>query len=289
MRIGIRAQSYDQKSYSKFWGDKMYEKLKAHGYSCSDFGMSDTTTAIYTLPQAESDAFLLRERKMAEDAGITIWQTHGPWQWPPHDNTPEGRQERMEKMKKAIRATNVLGSKYCVIHPIMPFGINELHLPESKATFELNIEYYGELLQTAKEYDVTICYENMPMPNFSLATPADILRVVHTLNDEHFQVCLDLGHVTVYKSALNMGEEIHRLGSHIRVLHVHDGKGATDQHLLPQMGITDWGAVAQALKDIHFDGVFSLEADLPDRMPEPLFEDMCKLVARISKDIVKDL
>ena len=91
------------------------KKIKEHGFSAVDFGMADTGTVIYTASQEESDAFLINEKRMAEEAGIIINQVHGPWRWPARDFEPEDRAERMEKMKKSIRATYVLGCKNWVI------------------------------------------------------------------------------------------------------------------------------------------------------------------------------
>ena len=86
----------------------------------------------------------------------------------------EDRKERMEKMKKSIRYTAVLGCKYWVIHPIMPFGVCEKDTEDAQKTWDMNIEFMSELLKVAKEVGVTICFENMPMLQFSLAKPDKI-------------------------------------------------------------------------------------------------------------------
>ena len=270
------------------YGDDQYEKIKAYGFDCVDFGMSDTDSPYYTLPEKESDALLLKQKALAEAAGIKINQIHGPWRYPPMDGTEEDRAERFEKMSRSIRAAALLGCKYWIVHPIMPFGTHDLEIGKEKETWELNAEFFRALIPVAKEHGVTICFENMPMLNFSMAKPADILRFVEEMNDECFKVCLDTGHVTVFKE-LSIGEETRRLGKHIKALHVHDNRASLDMHLIPYMGKTKWSDFIAALKDIGYSGTFSLETTPPAELPEHAFNLMCTAMAEMSRDMVKEL
>lgn len=284
MKIGISASSLNNQ-YGR-WGADAYRKLKEHGFSCSDFNMADTDICLYTLPENEADEILLTERKLAETAGIEISQVHGPWRWPPKDNTSEDRQERMEKMKRSIRATKLLGCKNWVVHPIMPFGIEDIPAGKSDMTWEMNLSFMSELLKTAKEYDVTICLENMPMPLFSMARPKDILRFVKQMNDDHFKICLDTGHVNVFPE-LSAAEEARALGNEIRVLHVHDNNFGRDAHMFPFFGTIEWKDFGKALKDIGFNGSFSLETLPPANLPDSIFEKLCISLREIAEWILE--
>lgn len=285
MKIGIQTNSLSENSYGR-WGDNAYKKLKEHGYDCSDFNMADTNSSLYTLPQNEAEAVLLHEKQLAEEAGIEITQVHGPWRWPVNDSTEEDRAERMEKMKKSIRFASILGCRNWVVHPIMPYGINEINTDDAQKTWDLNVTFMKELLKTAKEYDITICLENMPMINFSIAKPEDILRFVKEIDDDNFKICLDTGHVNVFNE-LNLAEETKRLGDYIKVLHVHDNKYGIDMHLLPFFGTADWIGFSEALKEIGFKGSFSLEALPPYRLDESVYEDMCKMYFKVAQSIIK--
>ena len=106
----------------KLWGNDFYKKLKSFGFDYVDYGMSDTTTVPYTYNEKDFEAYLENEKKLANEAGITIWQVHGPWRYPVSDGTEEERAERMEKMKRSIHGAAILGAEYWVIHPIMPLG-----------------------------------------------------------------------------------------------------------------------------------------------------------------------
>lgn len=284
MKIGMQTSTFDKQSYGRY-GENTYKKLKEHGYSCSDFCMVESDFPIFNMSVKDTDALLLKEKKLALEAGIEIFQVHGPWRWPPQDNTEEDRRERMDKMKKSIRGTAVLGCKNWVIHPIMPYGIEEIGTENVQKTWDMNKEFMTGLLKTAKEYDVTICLENMPMPEFSMGTPEAVLKFVKEINDEHFKICLDTGHVSVYNN-LSLKDEVKRLGKEIRTLHIHDNKCGNDLHLMPYFGVINWQEFADALKEINFDGCFSLETIFPSGLSDDVFEASAKLLAKIAKEIV---
>lgn len=287
MKIGVGLNRLQRlKEYSR-WGDDCYKKMKEFGFSCVDYNMGNENHIIYTADEATADAYLLREKELSEQAGIEISQTHGPWRWPPKDDTAEARADWLNKMKQAVRATAVLGCKYCVVHPIMPFGIQEIGMPEADLTWKMNLDFMREVVKTAVEYNVTVCLENMPMPRFSMGTPEAVLRFVREIDNEHLKICLDTGHVSVYGSDLNLADEVRRLGDYIKVLHVHDNKYGYDAHLIPGLGDTDWEAFAKALKDIGYKGVFSLETAPSPKWTDDIFAETSVSLVKIAQNIAR--
>ena len=95
-------------------------------------------------------------------------------------------------------------------------------------------------MKTPKKYDVTICIENMPFPDFSLARPQDVFRLVKEINDEKIKICLDTGRAQVFHNELRLADEVHRLGNYIRTLHIHDPKCGLDLHMMPFMCTAKW-------------------------------------------------
>ena len=284
MRIGISSSTLDRGGYGRF-KDKTYEKLKECGFSATDFGMANTETFIYTLPEDEADALLRKEKALAGNAGIEIFQVHGPWRFPPQDFTAEDRAERFDKMERSIRATSVLGVKNWVIHPLMPFGTSDIKTSDEKGTWDINVEFFGRLIKTAKECGVYVCLENMPFPDFSISTPESIMRLVESVNDENMRVCLDTGHVNVF--GLDIAEEVKRVKDKIQVLHVHDNNYGMDLHRFPYFGTIDWKKFGAALKEIKFSGVFSLETNPPTSLSDDLFEKTGRLLCETAESIVK--
>lgn len=282
MKIGVYTGNLSR------WGDEKYRMLKSLGYSCVDYNLADTEVAPYTLNGQEFAAYLLAEKALVTDAGIEISQIHGPWRWPPEDSTVENRAERMEKMKTSIRATALLGCSNWVVHPIMPFGIEDIGTGKEQETWDMNLAFMQELLDTAKEYDVTICLENMPMTKFSLGAPKDILRFVKEIDDSHFRICLDTGHVSVFPG-LSPANALRELGEYVRVLHVHDNDGQYDRHWIPGNGVIDWTDFGKALKESKYQGVFSLETVPAAVLPIPEAEKDYVDMIIIAKKIIEGL
>ena len=282
MKIGVSSGEYDR------WGEEKYTKIYEHGFTAVDYNLAETTAIPYTLSFEEASAYLLSEKEKIEKTGLIISQVHGPWRWPPQDSSEEDRAERMEKMKKSIQFSAILGCKNWVVHPIMPFGVEEKdNLELVKQTWDMNIAFMRELLKTAKEFNVVICLENMPMPQFSLGSPQDTLRFVKEINDDNFQICFDTGHATMF-SDKSVGDHVRELGDYIKAFHIHDNNGLYDLHMLPYFGVIDWADFGKALKDIDFNGVFSFESSAYDNLSNEEHESLCLIKYKMAKRILAE-
>lgn len=254
MKLGTRKELFS--AYS----DGCYRKMKECGFDFADVSISGELDG---MSEAEYEQRWLAEKALAGVAGVTIHQTHGPWRYPPHDETEALRAERAEVMKRSIRVTVKLGCRYWVIHPLMPFGPDDDFDP--KQFTRINYDFFRALLPFAKENGVTICFENMPMKNLSISTPEKTLEFVRLIDDENFKMCLDTGHSMVF--GIQPTEAVRMAKSDMKVMHVHDNHGKYDEHLLPYCGIVDWADYRRALDEIGFDGVFSLECGWKDFLP----------------------
>ncbi len=280
MKIGII-----ESAFRRQWGENRFQKLRDCGFDAVDYDLMHTHVFLYSCNEQNRAVFLSEERERIEQAGLTVSQVHGPWRWPCDDATLDARTERFEKMVLAIQMAAALGSKRFVIHPLMPFGTDDIGSGNEQATFDINIAFWQELLPIAKQNNVIICLETMPFVHFSLSTPAQILKVVQTINDPYFKACLDTGH-TAMCGTLSVGDAVRLLGDALCVLHVHDNNGRADQHALPYSGVVDWADVGAALREIGFDGVFSLETAPPEKLPKQFREPATALVCKVARSIV---
>lgn len=256
LKIGISFSLYGH-TYGRY-GEEKYVKLKEQGYDAVDYNFANTDTAVYAMDAHALRAAMEAERCAAAMAGVAISQIHGPWRWPPRDGTAEERAERMEKMKRAVDIAALLGCEHVVVHPIMPYGEEDLKVDKAQETWEQNVAFFTALADYAASHAVTVCVENMPMRHFSLATPQRLLEFVKAVNHDGLKICLDTGHVAVFPD-LAVGDEVRRLGGYIRVLHIHDNGGESDAHAYPSEGIIDWADFFTALEEVGYDGVLSLE------------------------------
>lgn len=267
------------------WGGlDAYKRFRSLGYDCIDFALSYTKSDWYTCTQEEIKPRLLQERAWADEAGVELHQCHGPWMSSGIYGTAEERKERMEENKRSLWCASVLGIKNWVIHPIFPFGSDDMNGTKWDESYKMNLDFYTELLETAKKYDVTICYENMPFAQFGLSEIDRIKKLVDEMHDDHFKICLDTGHVNCFNTR-NLGDAVRICGEDLRVLHVHDNHG-TDSHEIPFFGKADWDSFYEGLKDIVYDGVFNYETAPNPKMGEEMYNDMHRMLVKIAKRIV---
>ena len=283
MKIGISFSPYGR-AYGRY-GKEKFLKVKQHGYDAVDYNIANTDSELYSVNEDQLKRIINAEKCAAHSAGIQIFQVHGPWRWPPQDSTVKEREERLDKMKKSVVITSLLGCDNLVIHPIMPYGIEDLKYGKQQEAWDLNVEFFKSLIAFAKQYSVTVCLENMPMPYFSIATPEKILEFVKEINDDYFKICLDTGHVSIFPE-LSIGNEIRKLGNYIKVLHIHDNMGDRDSHLYPTKGIIDWHNFVNALDEIGYDGVLSLETLPSGNLEDDAFEQESIYLCKMFKELV---
>ena len=266
-------------------GNSRYQKLKALGFSAVDYSMANTDNVLYLCSEEELCTRLTRERELASSAGIEIYQIHGPWRVPIKDFTPEDRAERMDKMKRAVRAAKLLGAKCTVIHPIMPFGIFDIEKQKTKETWNLNLAFMRELASYASEIGMTVCLENMPFSTFSVSTPDRIRDMIAEVNSEHFKMCLDIGHVNVFPD-LSVAEELKKHRDVIRAVHIHDNDGKGDDHALPYFGTVDWETLGKTFRALDLPCPFSYETAPPKKLPLPIYESYLKSMVDMTAEIL---
>lgn len=250
--------------------DQDLELIRSYGYEAIDYqGFINTETPLFQMNDQEFEAHLKAQRKAIEAAGLMIHQTHGPWRYPPQDATEADRKDRFEKMARSIEGTAILGSRHFIIHPIMPFGVNDKG--HEKETYELNLEFMGRLSRVGQENGVIVCFENMPFPGLSLASIPSILNFVKTINSDYFKMCLDTGHCTMFD--LPLPDAVRLIGTeYLYALHIHDNNGVNDLHWHPFNGVINWTDFGNALNEIGYKGVISLETSVSNKIPAVLKE-----------------
>ena len=150
------------------------------------------------------------------------------------------------------------GGKICVIHPCNNWSDKD------------NAEMYREFLPFAKAHGVKIATENMwnwdnEKDEALPAACCDSKRfcsLIDEVDDEYFVACLDIGHAEMRGLNASAVGLIKALGhKRLKALHIHDNDLHYDSHQIPMSMSIDFNAVVKALKEIGYDGEFTLEAD----------------------------
>lgn len=287
MKIGVSANASEYSSFGKRWGEKTYEKLSSFGFTHIDFScMGDFSAPFMTLPEDEAKALVLYEKELAERSGMTLHQAHAPVISHEVPLTEEELTKLMEGIKRAIRLCGVADIHFLVIHPFFVNGWSDRGSEIAKDTFEQNVKLLTELGDYAKDFDVTICYENMPCIGFSISHPHEVAEVVRAVNHPNLGVCLDTGHTMAFRCGKTIGDQIREIGDLIKVLHVHDTYGNADQHNLPGIGATDWDDFREAIYEVGFDGIFSLELNRIHDFSLELFEEIYRITYKMADEII---
>lgn len=220
------------------------------GFDAWDFSMFEMGNASHPLSGENYLAFARKLKRIGLDNGIVCNQSHAPF--PP--SSPEVR----SYFKRAIECTAEAGGEICVIHPDNDKGPEE------------NAEMYLELLPFAKEHNVKIAAENMWNWDFdkdescfaACASSESFVQHLDAVNDDYLVACLDIGHAEMRGSGDGAANMVRALGHRLKALHIHDNDRWHDNHQIPFSMSIDYPPIVAALKEIGYDGWFTLEADL---------------------------
>ena len=278
-KVGIYYKAFD---YLPTHEDR-FKRLRDIGFDSVDISFADTDTGkYYHVEKMEEQCAHIRS--VAEKYNVTISQVHGPW--PTDDETEEGIKWGIECMHKAVYGTYLLGAKYLVIHPQMPFGY--AHDTDPDYAEQRTVDLLRELVPDCEKYGVTVCLENMPFRNQRISPVRNIVRAVEKANSKHIGICFDTGHCNCMGD--DVAEAVRLAAPYLKVFHIHDNNMNTfDAHLLPTMGNIDWESFAKAVADIGFDGTLSLESGAPKLsfMDEPAIEANEKLAFAVADRLRK--
>lgn len=243
---------------------KAFRLIKSAGFDAADVSLVDMVHPDSPFNQPGYQEYALQIRKWADEAGLIINQTHAPFVYP-LDQWELG-DELMPILKRSLEISGIFGADTEIIHPYH----HPEYLGHEDEMFRKNMEYYGELLPAAREYNVRIAVENMfqtdPVRGYichdTCSQLYDFLRYIDTLNDEYAVACLDIGHIALIYQNDQPWDFIYGLGhDRLKSLHIHDNNRISDQHLLPYQGDINWQKVTQALGEIDYDGYFTYETD----------------------------
>lgn len=267
MKAGIRCGAYPSPNWMA--------ELKADGYQAlNEAGFASLKSPLYLISDREVEQRMVQRRQELAEVGLYVNQTHGPC--PTDDNSEASRNANFALTLRAMRGTVWVGATDIVLHPLMPKTPEFADEPEK--VLELNREWFLRLLPYAHDMGIRLNVENMPYAGLQIAHMQTLLELVRQIDDPALGVCLDTGHCT------SVGDDLPAVTrackEKLYTTHVHDNDLKQDQHMIPFTGRIDWNAFRQALTEIGFDGVVSLECNMPRNLPDALLRDVQRLAAR---------
>jgi sugar phosphate isomerase/epimerase len=147
---------------------------------------------------------------------------------------------------KAARWLSHRGGGTMVVHTNFPA---EKWYPRRWAAF---LSSLNELLASVSG-NVRFAVENTPLPSGRVEV---ILDIVHRHAPERVGLCLDLGHANIQENVQNA---IRAAGERLIHIHASDNHAVNDDHFVPGRGSIAWDRAVGALREVGFDGAFTVE------------------------------
>jgi len=188
-------------------------------------------------------------RSMTTELGLIPWSLHA---WVGGDVlTQQGQELTAHVLRQAAHVALGLGVS-CVVHHTNGFSLYDV---ES----EQRLKAEAEILRRCWRPGFRWALETM----FHVAQMEYLLALVEELGPEIAGVNVDTGHANL--GDLGAARALRMAGQWLITTHLHDNHGHTDEHLPPGEGLIVWEEVAEALREIGYEGCIMLE--LTDQLP----------------------
>ena len=277
--------------------ENAFRTIKDAGFDYSDYSYTLSSykyspDSLYSASDADFERVFMRHKKLADEAGVLIGQTHAPFPTYPESKNQDELRYMINAIKRALTASKILESPYMVIHAAMPNswkGETDWDMVR-----KVNYDIFAELLDEAKKQGVKLALENMPLGRVPTGMPDQLCEYIDMMNSDYMVACLDTGHANV--TGIPSGEFARKLGSRLKTLHIHDNlglnpynEGWSDMHTAPYLGNIDWVDFSHALREIGYDGTLSYETDTflksqsKDSMPAALryLRDLIEIIEKL--------
>jgi D-psicose/D-tagatose/L-ribulose 3-epimerase len=168
------------------------------------------------------------------------------------------RENGMAYVKGAIRATHDLGATNFVGPLYSAVGRTWQMTAEERARdTDLLVKNLSELSNYAADHGVVLCVEPLNRFETSFINLAEqVIAVVDRVGHPNCQIMLDTFHMNIEEKS--SGDAIRAAGKRLKHLHsCENDRGA------PGSGQVAWKEVAQALKDIGYEGAVVIESFTP--------------------------
>ena len=113
-----------------------------------------------------------------------------------------------------------------------------------------------ELLPVARQYNVSINVEDLPRSCLG-NTIEELAEMLDGFPLENVGVCFDVNHFC--NCAERLPEGIRTFAPRIRAMHISDYDGVDETHWYPGLGIIDWPAIMDAVRELPNDTVLIFE------------------------------
>jgi len=164
---------------------------------------------------------------------------------------PAVRRITLKQVKDMVHLTGDLGGKMFVLCPGMRWVFYTIPFKEA---WEISKRAIIQLGKIAENLGVTLCIEQLPFGFLEMSE--DVRKMAEEINMDSVKVMLDTSN-TVMREPIT--KAIKTVGEYLVHMHLSDCDGKNFAHWPIGRANIDFAAVAQALKEVRYNGVCILE------------------------------
>lgn len=242
--------------HNRFGDEEGFRLIREAGFDGVDYDYCGITDKDELL----DDRYIERAkatRALLDKNGLVCTQAHAPIPQL-YGCAFDKSEKRWLEVVRSMEAAAILGAKQIVIHAT--------RVQEGVDDFEHTVRYYKSFEPYCEKFGIKIAIENIGVRDESrdctvarYGDPDVLYRLLKALNSPWFVICVDTGHAG-YGVGPRPEELIAGLDNQVlQCLHIHDNDCRHDAHALPFTGNLNWEKITAALKNIDYQGDFSLE------------------------------
>ena len=234
------------------------EKAKKAGVDCIEITLTGYVNGENPIPDEELKKIYTQVKKDADAAGIEIWSIHMPYgqDCDPSQTDEKIRQKSIKLYKNYLDIVKVLKPKVILFHPSWRLGLNERTQRKEqliRSAKELNVEV--KKIGCIMVFENLLGYKLLRSPGVErplCRTKEEMLDIMNQMPNDIY-AAVDMNHIQ------HPEELIKALGSRVKSVHICDGDGIAECHVLPGRGDNNWNLILQALDEVGYNGPFLYE------------------------------
>ena len=248
MKLATRTGDFDAYTSSQF---EALQYLREAGFRYADYSFDMDYKHRSGVYCTDCERYFEELAKAADSIGIKLVQAHSPMGKPLADDNTAFLADTI----RCVDACGAWGIPNLVVHSGYRPGLS------IQETYAENKAFFLPILSRAERYGVNILIENFNKMDkeglYWIDNATDLLGMIEYIDHPLCHAVWDVGHANMQE--MPQDEELRLLGSHVRALHIHDNMGDRDSHLTPFIGTMSMDAVMNGLREIGYNGYFTLE------------------------------
>jgi D-psicose/D-tagatose/L-ribulose 3-epimerase len=192
-------------------------------------------------------------------------------------DNPEIREAGLNFLKQCVDCALVLGSDKLMgpFHAALGYFTGK---PATAEQWIWAVEAIQDLAEYAEPRGITICIEYLNRFELLLTScTEEVIRFVDDVNRPNCKIMFDTFHANIEEK--NIGDAIRKAGNKIDFIQLSENDRST-----PGAGNVDWPGVFQAIKDIDYQGVVSIEAFGPKLPAANIWRKMYESEEQLMRD-----